>query len=163
MRQWDCELRLIQAHENNKRHGAIFTLHFEISRFGVGRVLQCVNYISASEVYISRDRYIHRVRGFVEGEVLTNEFEMVENVFRAMFARAHRTRWTSRVSEIFSRSIQDTYLYRYERVSRWNRIFHSRFAVQTAAYKNDWNKRKENGSVTAHINITLQNKYSSCL
>lgn len=68
---------------------AIFTLHFEISCFGVrDEYLQRVNYISASEVYISDDRYIHRVRGFVEGEVLTNEFEMVENVFGATRSRA---------------------------------------------------------------------------
>jgi len=83
----------------------IFTLHFEISCFGVwDEYLQRVNYISASEVYISDDRYIHRVRGFVEGEVLTNEFEMVENVF-GPFSRAHRVRWTPHfgVSEIFSR------------------------------------------------------------
>lgn len=78
-----------------------------------------MNYISASEVYISDDRYIHRERGFVGGEVLTNEFEMVENVFEATLtlarARTRRQMDIPRFRNIFAMSICDIYvsLYRY--------------------------------------------------
>jgi len=51
------------------------------------------------------------LRGSVEGEVLTNEFEMVENVFEAALTRARHQMDIPHFRNIFATSIRDTYLH----------------------------------------------------
>lgn len=164
---WDRELRsLILAHENNKRRGAIFTLHFEISRFGVGRVpTACELYFCVGSLHFTWS--IHpssaRVR---RGRSVDKRVRNGRKCFRSDIRARARVRTAPDGHPAFRkyfRGVDTGYVsLSIRRVSHWNRIFHSRFGYANGCIQ-EWSKQEETERKHCCTSIALWNKYSLCL